>query len=156
MSSLQNIVTSKYICMEECHISSIIEIENQSYDYPWSEKIFQDCINHNYLCRVILIDNVLIGYVISSIVQDECHIMNLCIKDDHRRSGYGRYMLDELHKEVIKINCKLVFLECRPSNRSALKLYKSEGYNEIGIRKNYYPAPNGAEDAIMLAKNVKE
>ena len=59
-------------------------------------------------------------------------------------------------KEVIKINCKLVFLECRPSNRSALKLYKSEGYNEIGIRKNYYPAPNGAEDAIMLAKNVKE
>jgi ribosomal-protein-alanine N-acetyltransferase len=80
--------------------------------------------------------------------------MNLCIKDSYRGHGYGRLLLNGLQKEAITINCKLLFLECRPSNNAALKLYYSEGYNEVGIRKNYYPAPNGYEDAIMLAKNV--
>ena len=154
MSSLQSSLNSKFIDMEKIHINDIVDIENTSYDYPWSEKIFHDCISHNYLCKVLVVDNNLIGYVISSIVQDECHIMNLCIKDSYRGHGYGGLLLDGLQKEAIAINCKLLFLECRPSNNAALKLYYSEGYNEVGIRKNYYPAPNGYEDAIMLAKNV--
>ena len=54
------------------------------------------------------------------------------------------------------IKCKIIFLECRPSNNSALKLYQSLGYNEIGKRRNYYPAPNGYEDAIILAKDIKK
>jgi len=111
-------------------------------------------VKNNYLCKVMFINKNLIGYVISSIVQDECHIMNLCIHKEYRSLGYGRQLLNYLQQEIKNMNCKLIFLECRPSNKSALKLYLSEGYNEIGIRKNYYPALNGYEDAIMLAKYV--
>ena len=118
------------------------------------QKIFIDCLKNNYLCKVLILNNDIIGYSISSIVQDECHIMNLCVDAEFRGSGYGRLILRELHDEIKDMKCKIVFLECRPTNNSALRLYNSEGYNEIGIRKNYYPAPHGYEDAIMLAKYV--
>ena len=156
MSSLQNSLVASYINMEEKHIKDISCIENNSYGYPWSEKIFNDCLKNNYLCRVLILDNVLIGFLISSIIQDECHIMNLCVDAKYRGSGYGRLILNKLHDEIATISCKTVFLECRPSNISAMNLYESEGYNEIGVRRNYYPAPNGYEDAVMLAKNVKK
>ena len=147
MSSLQNSLVVSYINMEEKHIKDILCIENNSYGYPWSEKIFNDCLKNNYLCRVLILDNVLIGFLISSIIQDECHIMNLCVDAKYRGSGYGRLILNKLHDEIATISCKTVFLECRPSNISAMNLYESEGYNEIGVRRNYYPAPNGYEDA---------
>ena len=156
MSSLQNSLVASYINMKEMHIKDILYIENNSYGYPWSEKIFNDCLKNNYLCRVLMLDNTLIGFLISSIIQDECHIMNLCVDAKYRGSGYGRLILNKLHDEIATLSCKTVFLECRPSNISAMNLYESEGYNEIGVRRNYYPAPNGYEDAIMLAKNVKK
>ena len=154
MSSIQNSLLTSYIAMSDIHIKDVLSIERKSYNYPWSEKIFSDCIKNNYLCRILELDNELIGYLISSIIQNECHIMNLCIKNDFRGLGYGTFVLNELHSELRKLKCKIVFLECRPSNEHALKLYNGQGYNEIGIRKNYYPAQNGYEDAIMLAKNV--
>lgn len=156
MSSLQSSFIPYYEDMNAAHLEDVFNIEKESYSYPWSKNIFYDCVSNNYLCRVMLINDNLIGYVISSIVQDECHIMNLCIKKEYRSLGYGRQLLNYLQQEIKSINCKLIFLECRPSNKSALKLYLSEGYNEIGIRKNYYPAVNGYEDAIMLAKYVQQ
>jgi len=154
MSSLQSSFLPYYEDMNTTHLDDVFNIEKESYGYPWSKNIFYDCVSNNYLCRVMLINDNIIGYVISSIVQDECHIMNLCIQKEYRSLGYGRQLLNYLQQEVKNIDCKLIFLECRPSNKSALKLYLSEGYNEIGIRKNYYPAVNGYEDAIMLAKYV--
>ena len=155
MSSLQNSLIANYVNMGESHIKIVHNIENNSYGYPWSEKIFYDCLKNNYLCRVLLLDDTVIGFLISSIIQDECHIMNLCIDNKYRGNGYGRLILKYLHDEMIINKCRVIFLECRPSNQTAMNLYKSEGYNEIGIRRNYYPAPNGHEDAVMLAKNVE-
>jgi len=154
MSSLQNTLITNFISMDEIHIDKVFEIECRSYGYPWSKKIFEDCLKNNYICKVLTLNNSVIGYSISSLAQDECHIMNLCVDIEFRGSGYGRLMLKELHDVIKRLECKIVFLECRPSNSSALKLYNSEGYNEIGIRKNYYPASDGYEDAIMLAKYV--
>ena len=156
MSSIQNSLVANFLDMEEHHIPDVLVIERDSYGYPWSEKIFYDCINNNYFCKVLVLDNKLIGYLITSIVQNECHIMNLCVKKEYRNFGYGKLILNELYDELIKLNCEVIFLECRPSNKPALKLYSTLGYNEIGKRRNYYPAPNGYEDAVILAKNVKK
>ena len=156
MSIIKNYLLVNFSEMSEKDIVDVLAIEQESYGYPWSEKIFYDCINNNYLCRVLTLDDSLIGYLISSLVQDECHIMNLCVKKEYRNFGYGKLILDELHKELFELKCKIIFLDCRPSNNSALKLYQSLGYNEIGKRRNYYPAPNGYEDAIILAKDIKK
>ena len=152
MSSIKNSLLTDYVNMEKFHVNDVLSIENESYNYPWSEKIFYDCIENNYLCRVLVLNSCVIGYVISSIIQNECHIMNLCIKNEVRNQGFGSYLLNELHNDIKKLNCSVIFLECRPSNASALSLYINAGYNEVGLRKNYYPAPNGHEDALILAK----
>ncbi len=90
MSSIQNSLLVNFSEMSEKNIVDVLAIEQESYGYPWSEKIFYDCINNNYLCRVLTLDDNLIGYLISSLVQDECHIMNLCVKKEYRNFGYGR------------------------------------------------------------------
>ena len=100
MSSVQKTLNPKYISMDDSHVKEVLDIEKESYGYPWSEKIFLDCLEYKYLCRVLMLDDVLIGYLISSIVQDECHIMNLCIKNDYRSYGYGKYLLTSLHNEI--------------------------------------------------------
>ena len=84
MSSIQNSLVTNFLDMEEHHIPDVLVIERDSYGYPWSEKIFYDCINNNYFCKVLVLDNKLIGYLITSIVQNECHIMNLCVKKEYR------------------------------------------------------------------------
>ena len=154
MSNIEKAFLFNFLDMNESHIKDILLIEKESYTYPWSEKIFYDCLNYNYLNKVLLVNNILIGYSINSIIQDECHIMNICVKKNYRRLGYGRKILQLLNEYVLNIKCKIVFLECRPSNLPAIKLYRSEGFNEIGIRKNYYPVVGGYEDAVMFAKYV--
>ena len=55
---------------------------------------------------------------------------------------------------ALKNNCNVIFLECRPSNKIARHLYESEGFSEVGIRKDYYPSQNGKEDGIIFAKQI--
>ena len=76
--------------------------------------------------------------------------MNLCVDPTAQRLGAGRKMLEHMIKRV-RSKAETVFLEVRPSNIKAIRLYNSLGFNEIGIRKGYYPAKNGREDAVMLA-----
>ena len=111
MSSIQNSLVTNFLDMEEHHIPDVLVIERDSYGYPWSEKIFYDCINNNYFCKVLVLDNKLIGYLITSIVQNECHIMNLCVKKEYRNFGYGKKILNQLFNDLIKLDCEIIFLE---------------------------------------------
>ncbi|MGZ8241092.1 MAG: ribosomal protein S18-alanine N-acetyltransferase, partial [Methylobacter sp.] len=80
-------------------------------------------------------------------------ILNICVDPAEQKQGIGRKMLENLI-EVARGRAETIFLEVRPSNPVAIALYKKIGFNEIGIRKGYYPAENGREDAIMLALQV--
>lgn len=90
------------------------------------------------------------GYSLLSIAVGEAHILNISVDPNEQKQGIGRKMLENLIA-VAKGRAETVFLEVRPTNTVAIALYESMGFNEIGIRKGYYPAENGREDAIMLA-----
>ena len=92
----------------------------------------------------------ILGYSILAIGVGEAHILNICVAPTEQKQGIGRKMLENLI-EVARGQAETMFLEVRPSNRVAIALYMDMGFNEIGIRKGYYPAENGREDAIMLA-----
>ncbi len=133
-------------------LSSVLAIEQKNYNYPWSENIFKECLRAvNYLCWVCEEpDQAVIGYCIVSLAAGEAHIMNLCVDPDAQGIGAGRKMLEYMIHQVRK-KAETVFLEVRPSNLRAISLYKNLGFNEIGVRKDYYPVENGREDAVMLA-----
>lgn len=129
--------------------------ELAAYPYPWTRGNFEDCLsNKAYSCWVFEQDQILLGHVVVSIVLKEAHILNICLYPEYQNKGWGRKLLDEAETIAKKNGAETCFLEVRPSNKSGLHIYHSEAYNEIGLRKNYYPADSGREDAIVMAKTL--
>ena len=89
-----------------------------------------------------------------STVLKEAHILNICLYPEYQNKGWGRKLLAEAELISKTNGAETCFLEVRPSNKSGLHLYQTEAYNEIGCRKNYYPADKGREDAIVMAKTL--
>ena len=128
----------------------VMEIENQNYTFPWQEDIFTDCFRVGYDCWVCEEQGKVLGYCLVSVAVGEAHILNISVDPAEQKQGIGRKMMEYIIDSV-RGKAETVFLEVRPSNLGAIHLYESLGFNEIGIRKGYYPAENGREDAIMLA-----
>ena len=144
--------------MDESDLGLVMEVELAAYPHPWEEKIMRDCLRAtHYHGWVFELDNAISGYMFLSVVAGEMHILNLCVHPDLQGQGWGRVVLQRAFELArTEYNANMCFLEVRPSNTPALSLYQSEGFNEIGYRKNYYPASHGREDALVMAKSIIE
>ena len=131
-------------------VLEVFDIEVGSYDFPWSEKIFVDCIKAGYLCNVAHVGGVLAGYGIMSFGAGEAHILNVCVDASYRRQGFGKLLITKLLEIGKTHNIYSVYLEVRPSNLAAIDLYSQIGFSKVGERLKYYPALNGREDAHVL------
>ncbi len=140
--------------MSEDDIELVMDIEKRVYDFPWSETIFQDCLRVGYCCWVLERDQVLVSYGVMSVAVSESHILNLCVHPDYQSIGLGKILLAHLLELAQEHNANMTFLEVRPSNFAAIKLYLESGFDEIGMRRNYYPAKMGREDALIFARTV--
>ena len=137
-------------------LSQVSDIERRSYEYPWSHGVFRDCLLAGYNCVSVEHDDTVIGYGILSIAAGEAHILNLCIDPSYRSLGLGQKLLDELLSRARDAQVGQVFLEVRPSNTTAIALYRKKGFHKIAERKAYYQAADGREDANVFAKKLRE
>jgi len=137
-------------CMLEDDIRAVAETERAGYAYPWSESIFRDCLRAGYICRVAEVDGILVGYGILSVGAGEAHILNLCIRPEYRCRGMGGKMLTHLIDLARAGGATDLFLEVRPSNVGAVRLYQIAAFQQVGIRRGYYQAENGREDAVVM------
>ena len=133
--------------MCEADLIAVLGVEHASYDYPWSRRIFLDCLQVGYCCLVAETGAGIRGHAIMMVRAGEAHILNLCIEPDARRQGLAGRMLAELLEVAARTHARTAFLEVRPSNAAAIGLYEGAGFHEVGRRPNYYPAPFGREDA---------
>ena len=140
--------------MHEGDLDAVMEVELRAYPFPWTRGIFQDCLRADYPCRVLVQDDAIVGYAVLSIAVDEAHVLNVCVDPLCQSRGHGRRLLRELVRVARQRGALRVFLEVRPSNTSAIALYHSEGFNEIGRRPRYYPTANGREDALVMAMEL--
>lgn len=136
--------------MQEEDIAAVMDIEDSVYEFPWTAQIFRDCLRVGYICRLCVQDNAIVGYYIVSTGAGDAHILNLCVVRDKQNSGYGRKMMQQVLLDVREVDVDTVLLEVRPSNQAAVHLYDDMGFNRIGERKDYYPAPAGREDAWIF------
>ncbi len=132
-------------------VRSVMAIELAEYPFPWTARIFSDCLRIGYCCRIAEIDDQPVGYGIMSSGAGEAHILNVCVAGAFRRRGLGRTLMLHLLDEAETLGVETVFLEVRESNPVAMRLYESLGFNRVGTRKGYYPAEGGREDAIIMA-----
>lgn len=133
----------------ESDLPAILAIELSSYAHPWSEALFLSCLEGGYINRVLLQGERILGYLIVSVAAGECHILNVCSDPAMRRCGVARYLLVSIFAEAKALGAEQVFLEVRPSNVNAIGLYEALGFQQVGRRKNYYPAAQGREDALV-------
>jgi ribosomal-protein-alanine N-acetyltransferase len=140
--------------MTRADLAAVIAIEQSAYRFPWSPGIFADCLRVGYRCHVVEDSGELCGYAIYSVAVDEAHLLNLCVSPTRRRSGFASMLLDYVLRELTVAGVDRVFLEVRPSNKAALRLYAREGFERIGRRPGYYPAEQGREDALVLLRNL--
>ena len=136
--------------MLELDLPMVHANELAGYEFPWSEGIFLDCLRVGYICRVLELGGQVIGHGIVSAGAGEAHLLNVCIHPDFRCRGLGRLLLLHLLDQARSQGARAMFLEVRPSNPGAIRLYQALGFEKIGMRRAYYQAAGGREDACVL------
>jgi len=147
-------IPGNYRLMRLDDVENVFAIDEDIYPFPWTEGIFTDCINASQLCIVNEIENKIVSYGVVGMIVNEAHILNLSVRRDMQGKSYGRELLVYLLDLAQRSGAVRALLEVRESNQIALALYQSLGFEEIGIRKDYYPAEGGRENAIVLAKPI--
>lgn len=140
--------------MVENDLDNVIAIEEAVYPFPWTRGIFYDCLNIGYLCRVLELNGKIIAYAVMSVAVGEAHLLTIVVPNDEQGKGYGKKILNEMIQHAVNDSASTMYLEVRTSNKVAIQLYHERGFNELGIRRGYYPDENGREDALILALDL--
>ncbi len=136
--------------MTEAELDAVLAIEPHLSSHPWTRGNFVDSLASGYSAWVLLDGTRIIGYSLMMLVLDEAHLLNLSVAKAYQKRGLGRLLLEHMIAIARKHNAANMFLEVRPSNISAIALYENIGFNEMAIRRGYYPAHNGREDAVLM------
>ena len=137
--------------MNERHVAAVAELEKQFFSAPWDENsVRSELTNKLALWLVALDGEEVVGYVGSQTVLQEADMMNIAVAESHRRKGIARMLVEAL---IRQLDAYQLTLEVRASNVPAISLYEAMGFQQVGLRKNYYRKPK--EDALILRKEWK-
>ncbi|OGT03963.1 MAG: ribosomal-protein-alanine N-acetyltransferase [Gallionellales bacterium RBG_16_57_15] len=138
--------------MTRADVDAVLAIEQAVQRFPWTRGNFTDALDSGYLCRVDEAENGGIrGYAILMPAADEAELLNIGVAAAQQRKGLGRAILAEMLDVARARQLRRVFLEVRPSNAAAIALYRSAGFGETGVRRDYYRNEDGSEDAVTMA-----
>ncbi len=136
--------------MREEDLDAVMAIESAVYTHPWSRGNFADSLRAGYDCRTLRFGGELLGYFVVMAAAGEAHLLNLSVAAAHQRRGIGSGLLREAAAIALARGARSLFLEVRPSNRGAQALYTRFGFRKVAVRRGYYPAHVGREDALVL------
>lgn len=151
-------------------LDTVWEMEKRAYTHPWSRLNFQDSLQSGYPAHMLTTPalpgdavhpltasgQLLLGYWVAMQVLDEVHLLNIAVAHDQHGRGHARDLLRALYVRCHQRRAEALWLEVRPSNQRARALYLREGFVDIGVRKHYYPAATGREDAVVMRREIGE
>ena len=140
--------------MTEADVPAVLALEMSSYAFPWTDGIFRACLRVGYDCCVLEIDYMQVGYGVISSGAGEAHLLNVCVREEFRNRGCGRTLLNGLISQAASAGAEVIFLEVRPANTTAIRLYESMGFRQSGFRPGYYQAAVGREDALVMRRLI--
>jgi ribosomal-protein-alanine N-acetyltransferase len=134
----------------EADIDAILRIEYAAFSHPWTRGIFLDSLK-SYEVWLMFEGDQQVGHGVIQVIMDEAHLLNITVKPQSQGRGLGLRLLERLMQRAAELRAEECFLEVRASNQTAYRLYERYGFNEIGRRRDYYPAVGGREDALVMA-----
>lgn len=142
--------------MNESDLDEVLAIEYRTHAFPWSRGNFADSISSGYSCWVCRLGSELIGYAVLMLAVDDAHLLNISVAEHRQGMGFGARLLRQAMRVGRLGGASVLLLEVRPSNSKALELYRHFGFAQIGVRRGYYPADKGREDALVLTHPLSE
>jgi ribosomal-protein-alanine acetyltransferase len=143
-----------FLPMTTADLAEVVALEERVQAFPWSIGNFCDALKAGYGAWLAREQNVLAGFVVTMPAVDEVHLLVIGVAQQRQRSGLGSALLDHACGEARQAGMGRMLLEVRPSNVAALAFYGRHEFVEIGRRRGYYPAAEGREDAIVMAKDL--
>jgi ribosomal-protein-alanine N-acetyltransferase len=140
----------RLVQMGDADLAEVLAIENAIYSHPWTHGNFADSLRAGYQCWTWRSGAELIGYFVLLVAAGEAHLLNLSVAAVHQRGGHGSTLLREAMRLARGRGALHLFLEVRPSNDGAKRLYSRFGFRQVAVRPAYYPAHSGREDALVL------
>jgi len=137
--------------MREADLAEVAAVESAIYTHPWTRGNFADSLRARYQCFTLRSGGALMGYFVLMVAAGEAHLLNLSVAAVHQRKGHGTALLGEVMRLARELGARTLFLEVRPSNLGAQALYRRFGFRRVGVRRGYYPAHAGREDALVLS-----
>jgi [ribosomal protein S18]-alanine N-acetyltransferase len=137
--------------MREADLGDVLQIEPLIYTHPWTRGNFHDSLQAGYSCWVMECAGEFAGYGVLMPGVREAHLLNLSVAVKWQGKGYGRALLTHFIGVARSHDADLLFLEVRPSNVSARRLYNDIGFRDVTVRRGYYPSTPGREDALLMA-----
>ena len=144
-----------YRPLTERDLATIAAIEASVYVFPWTLGNFRDSLLSGYQCVGCWAGAELIGYAIVMTALEEAHLLNIAVANGWQRRGVGAKFLQNLIDAARQRRLEMLYLEVRPSNVAARRMYERFGFRQLGLRRDYYPSPTGREDALFLGLNLQ-
>lgn len=139
--------------MIETDLTTVYQIEQRAHISPWHLDTLKSCITPRYYNWVVVQQQQVIGYIFAQSAADEISLLNICIDPDFQGKGIATQLLQQWESGLAD-SIQFIWLEVRVSNANAIKLYEKFDFIEQGIRKGYYPAAKGREDALVMVKSL--
>lgn len=141
--------------MAESDIDAILEMENAVFSDPWPRMAFVEQLKGPYWGAIVAEHGgAVIGYACYLVVADESHLTNIAVTPEHRRKSVAKLLLESILRIVADLDCTLILLEVRPSNREAIGFYEKYGFDLLYRRPNYYRRP--IEDALVMVRHLTD
>lgn len=131
-------------------LDAILLIEPAIYSHPWTRGNFSDSLQSGYSAWVMILYGEIIGYTLMMLALDEAQLLNISVAESHQKQGLGRVLLNHMLAIAKQDKVTNMFLEVRASNTSAIALYANMGFDEVSVRRGYYPVETGREDAVVM------
>jgi ribosomal-protein-alanine N-acetyltransferase len=151
MSAQLRPAAERFAPMVADDLEEVVRAEREIYPFPWTHGNFQDSLRAGYSAWVLRGDGgALRAYAIVMLALEESHLLNLSVARPFQRRGLGWSTLEWVAEVSRGHGARTMLLEVRPSNPAAARLYERWGFQRIGVRRGYYPAAGGREDAIVM------
>ena len=156
MSAVLQPLEARLDAMTVDRLGTVCAVEDRAYSHPWTRANFIDSMAAGYHCQLLMGGDTLIGYFVAMKGVDEVHLLNFTVAPEFQRQGWAPLMLEALAGWSRGEGVQWLWLEVRVSNERALHIYERQGFRRVGVRKAYYPAFAGREDAVVMSLRLNE
>ena len=138
--------------LSESDLDRVVAVEQSAYSHPWTLGNFKDALKTGYAAFKLEAGGHLVGYLVAMQVIDEVHLLNITVAPAFQRQGWAQALLQYLKLWSLQQGANCLWLEVRESNERALKLYQAFGFEQVGLRKDYYPAGRTTRESAVVMR----